>query len=193
MKHVRDRVLVYDDDEHLRTAACVLIRAAGFDARDCPDAESFLVTLAREDAIAAIVGFGIGVGYRDRIDIGRFLREDGRFEDLVLIGVSRDVGWIEPRPRRLRARQALRDRRPRRARARDDRDHAQPGRMDQPRRGGGRLARLAGVIASHLGNRDGRTTRRAPEANCVPASAAVFGCWPYVTNSVLATGPPVRP
>lgn len=95
MKGLRDRVLVYDDDEHLRTAACALLRSAGFDAIDCPDEGTFLVRLAREGAVAAIIDFDIGVGYRDRIDIGRFLREDRRFAGLVLIGVSSDVGWID--------------------------------------------------------------------------------------------------
>lgn len=72
----RDRVLVYDDDdEHHLAAACVLLRAAGFDAYEFGDEESFMLTLRRDGARAAIIDFDAGVGYRDRLDVARLIAD----------------------------------------------------------------------------------------------------------------------
>lgn len=95
MTAARERVLVYDDDEHLRAAACVLLRAAAFDAHEFGDEESFMLALRREGASAVVVDFDAGVGYRHRLDIARLIREEKWLEPLVIVGVSHDVGWID--------------------------------------------------------------------------------------------------
>jgi FixJ family two-component response regulator len=86
------RIVVVDDDRHIRDAARVLLAAAGFDVVDLASAADALLLLRREPAAAAIVDFD--VARREGVGLAIAVCATSELERVALIGVAFDVGSI---------------------------------------------------------------------------------------------------